>query len=75
MDYLHLNEMNVLVWIINDRLTMWFGDLHQVANKLYPNNRDRIFLFVGSEELTEDEQCEKISIMRQTVPFWGGAEN
>ena len=48
-------------------------DLHQNANKVLDENRERIYVFVGSESLTEDGASEKISIMRQTVPFWGGA--
>lgn len=48
-------------------------DLHQEPNKALAENRERIYLFVGSEELTEDGASEKISIMRQTVPFWGAA--
>ena len=48
-------------------------DLHQNANKVLAENRERLYMFVGSESLTEDGASEKISIMRQTVPFWGGA--
>ena len=44
-------------------------DLHQEANKALAENRERIYLFVGSEELTEDGASERIRIMRQTVPF------
>jgi hypothetical protein len=48
-------------------------DLHQEANKALPENKERIWLFVCDELLTEDGASEKISIMRQTVPYWGGA--
>ncbi len=48
-------------------------DLHQNENKILSENRERIYAFVGSESLTEDGASEKISVMRQTVPFWGGA--
>ncbi len=48
-------------------------DLGQNANKVLAENHERIYVFVGSESLTEDGASEKITIMRQTVPFWGGA--
>ena len=48
-------------------------DLHQEENKALAENHERIYLFVGSEELTEDGASEKISVMRQTTPFWGSA--
>ncbi len=48
-------------------------DLHQDANKALPENRERIYIFTGSETLTEDGASERIQIMRQAVPFWGGA--
>jgi hypothetical protein len=48
-------------------------DLHREANKALAENKERIWLFVGDEALTEDGASEKISIMRQTVPYWGGA--
>lgn len=48
-------------------------DLHQDANKALPENRERIYVFTGSETLTEDGASEKITVMRQAVPFWGGA--
>src|SRR5690606_18218427 len=48
-------------------------DLHQEENKALPENTERIWLFVGNETLTEDGASERISIMRQAVPYWGGA--
>ncbi len=48
-------------------------DLHQDANKALPENRERIYIYTGSETLTEDGASEKITVMRQAVPFWGGA--
>ena len=48
-------------------------DLHQESNKAAADNRERIYLFLGSEELTEDGASERIRVMRQAVPFWGGA--
>jgi hypothetical protein len=48
-------------------------DLHQDANKALPENRERIYIFTGSELLTEDGASTKITVMRQAVPFWGGA--
>lgn len=48
-------------------------DLHQEENKALPENKERIWLFVGNETLTEDGASERMSIMRQTVPYWGGA--
>ncbi len=51
-------------------------DLHQVPNKSIAENRERIYLYTSREELTEDGASERISIMRQCVPFWGsGAKN
>lgn len=48
-------------------------DLHQEENKALPENRETIWLFIGNETLTEDGASERISIMRQAVPYWGGA--
>jgi len=48
-------------------------DLHQEENKALVENTERIWLFVCSETMTEDDASEKLSIMRQTVPYWGGA--
>lgn len=48
-------------------------DLHQEANKSLPENREKIYNWVCSEALTEDGASEKVSVMRQAVPFWGGA--
>jgi hypothetical protein len=48
-------------------------DLHQEENKALPENRERIWLYVGNEQLTEDGASEKLSVMRQAVPYWGGA--
>lgn len=48
-------------------------DLHQEANKALPENKERIWLFVSSESLTEDGASLKLAVMRQTTPFWGGA--
>lgn len=48
-------------------------DLHQEENKALPENTERIWLFVGNESLTEDGASEKLTIMRQAVPYWGGA--
>ena len=45
-------------------------DLHQVPNKALAENRERIYLFTSREELTEDGASERISMMRQCVPFW-----
>lgn len=48
-------------------------DLHQEENKALAENKERIWLFVCSETLTEDGASEKLSVMRQSVPYWGGA--
>lgn len=48
-------------------------DLHQDGNKALPENRERIYIYTGSETLTEDGASERIQVMRQAVPFWGGA--
>ncbi len=48
-------------------------DLHQEENKALPENKERIWLFVGNESLTEDGASEKLTVMRQAVPYWGGA--
>src|SRR5690606_2872468 len=48
-------------------------DLHQEPNKALAENTERIWSFIGDESLTEDGASEKLSIMRQTVPYWGGA--
>ncbi|WP_198152453.1 RagB/SusD family nutrient uptake outer membrane protein [Draconibacterium sediminis] len=45
-------------------------DLHQVPNKSIAENRERIYLLTSREELTEDGASERISMMRQNVPFW-----
>jgi len=51
-------------------------DLHQVANKALAENTERIYLFTSREALTEDGASERISVMRQCVPFWGsGSKN
>ncbi|MFO7619823.1 MAG: RagB/SusD family nutrient uptake outer membrane protein [Bacteroidales bacterium] len=54
-----------------DHDVIW--DLHQEENKALPENRERIWLFVCSETLTEDGASVKLSVMRQSVPYWGGA--
>ncbi|HLP72012.1 MAG TPA: RagB/SusD family nutrient uptake outer membrane protein, partial [Bacteroidales bacterium] len=48
-------------------------DLHQEENKALAENTERIWLFVCSESMTEDGASEKLTVMRQTVPYWGGA--
>jgi len=48
-------------------------DLHQEENKALAENKERIWLFVNSETLTEDNASIKLTIMRQAVPYWGGA--
>jgi len=48
-------------------------DLHQEENKALVENTERIWLFVCSETMTEDGASEKLRIMRQAVPYWGGA--
>lgn len=48
-------------------------DLHQEENKALAENKERIWLYVCSETLTEDGASEKLRIMRQAVPYWGGA--
>lgn len=48
-------------------------DLHQEENKALAENKETIWLFVCSESMTEDGASEKLRIMRQTVPYWGGA--
>jgi hypothetical protein len=48
-------------------------DLHQEENKALAENKETIWLFVCSESLTEDGASEKLSVMRQAVPYWGGA--
>ena len=48
-------------------------DLHQEENKALAENKERIWLFVCSETLTEEGASEKLVVMRNTVPYWGGA--
>jgi len=48
-------------------------DLHQEENKALAQNKETIWLFVCSESLTEDGASEKLTVMRQAVPYWGGA--
>lgn len=48
-------------------------DLHQEENKALAENTEQIWLFVCSETMTEDGASEKLRIMRQAVPYWGGA--
>ncbi|MDX9945997.1 MAG: RagB/SusD family nutrient uptake outer membrane protein [Bacteroidales bacterium] len=48
-------------------------DLHQEENKALAENTETIWLFVCSETMTEDGASEKLRIMRQAVPYWGGA--
>jgi hypothetical protein len=48
-------------------------DLHQEANKALQENKERIFLFVADESLTEDGASDRIRIMRNALPYWGGA--
>jgi len=57
----------------NDPTRDIIWDLHQEENKAIPENTERIWLFVCSESMTEDGASEKLRIMRQTVPYWGGA--
>src|SRR5690606_9317794 len=46
-------------------------DLHQAENKSLAENTERIYVMVAREGFEEDDNS-RISIMRQTVPFWGG---
>jgi len=46
-------------------------DLHQAQNKSLPENTERIYVMVAREGFEEDDNS-RTSIMRQTVPFWGG---
>jgi len=55
----------------NTRNIIW--DLHQEENKALAENKERIWLFVCSESMTEDGASIKLTVMRQTVPYWGGA--
>lgn len=48
-------------------------DLHQEENKAIADNKETIWLYVCSETLTEDGASEKLRVMRQAVPYWGGA--
>lgn len=46
-------------------------DLHQQENKSLAENTERIYVMVAREGFEEDGNS-RISIMRQTVPYWGG---
>lgn len=46
-------------------------DLHQAENKSLAENTERIYVMVAREGFEEDGNS-RMSIMRQTVPFWGG---
>lgn len=46
-------------------------DLHQPPNKALAENTERIYVMVAREGFEEDGNS-RTSIMRQTVPFWGG---
>jgi hypothetical protein len=48
-------------------------DLHQEPNKALAENKERIFLFVCDEAMTEAGASDKIIIMRNALPYWGGA--
>ncbi len=48
-------------------------DLHQEENKALAENTETIWLYVCSETMTEDGASEKLRVMRQAVPYWGGA--
>ena len=57
----------------NDPTRDIIWDLHQEENKALAENTETIWLFVCSETMTEDGASEKLRIMRQAVPYWGGA--
>ncbi|MBN2666551.1 MAG: RagB/SusD family nutrient uptake outer membrane protein [Bacteroidales bacterium] len=57
----------------NDPTHDLIWDLHQEENKALAENTETIWLFVCSETMTEDGASEKLRIMRQAVPYWGGA--
>lgn len=46
-------------------------DLHQAENKSNIENTERIYVMVAREGFEEDGNS-RTSIMRQTIPFWGG---
>ncbi|PHN03437.1 RagB/SusD family nutrient uptake outer membrane protein [Flavilitoribacter nigricans] len=46
-------------------------DLHQAPNKALAENTERLYVMVAREGFEEDGNS-RTSIMRQTVPFWGG---
>lgn len=46
-------------------------DLHRAENKSLSENTERIYVMVAREGFEEDGNSRS-SIMRQTVPFWGG---
>lgn len=46
-------------------------DLHQAQNKSLAENTERIYTMIAREGFEEDGNSRS-SIMRQTVPFWGG---
>ena len=48
-------------------------DLHQEPNKALPENTETILLFVCDEGMTEDGASDRIIIMRNALPYWGGA--
>ncbi len=56
----------------NDGIHDVIWDLHQEENLALSENRERIYLFVGSEDMTDDAASEKSQVMRNTVPFFSG---
>jgi starch-binding outer membrane protein, SusD/RagB family len=48
-------------------------DLHNENNKFLTENKEAIWIYTGTEALTEDLASIKLTVMRQAVPYWGGA--
>ncbi len=57
----------------NDPTRDIIWDLHQEENKALAENTETIWLYVCSETMTEDGASVKLRVMRQAVPYWGGA--
>ena len=47
-------------------------DLHQSSNKILSENKEKIFVFTGSEDFTAEDASTRSDIMRNAVPYWGG---
>lgn len=55
----------------NDATHDIIWDLHQEANKVLDENREKIYVFISNLGFTEGGASVKTQTMRAMVPFWG----